>query len=272
MKKIGLGILIGVVVAVLTVGVASALPANKGIDKAKEVSQAIDDDGNIGAPPEFVIPFPPQLSESELTKVVFIRYAPGFQKDKPCNNDGVCDPEEKGWCADCKGNGEEEPPTTACYGFLAGSKPSWNWLEDYYYSNSSLEGLSASAVATWETPVLEDIFGNGLLGSSPWGVYDYTNSISFGNYPEEGVLGVTAIWFRGKNIYEYDIMFDTDYFPDDFDLATVMLHEMGHGAGLGDLYDVTCIDNVMYGYLKAGEVKTTLGSGDITGIQRLYGF
>ncbi len=83
------------------------------------------------------------------------------------------------------------------------------------------------------------------------------------------MLAVTAIWFRGKSIYEYDIMFDTDYFPnEDFDLDTVALHEFGHGAGLGDLYDSTCEDEVMYGYY-TGE-KTELKIGDITGIQTLY--
>ncbi len=256
MKKLSLGILIGIVAVVLTVGVAFALPVNKGAEKAKELK----------GPPEFVV----ELSEGELTKIFFIRYAPGFQKGKPCDNDGICESGEKGWCADCKG-GEEEPSTTACYDFLAGSKPSWNWLEDYYYSDSTLEVPSVTAVGTWEAPVPEDIFGNGLLGNYPWGVYDYTNSVSFNNYPEEGVLGVTAIWFRGKNIYEYDIMLDTDYFPSNFDLPTVVLHEFGHAAGLGDLYDVACIDNVMYGRLGAGEVKATLGSGDIAGIQTLYG-
>jgi hypothetical protein len=55
-------------------------------------------------------PFP-QPAEEELRKVVFVRYAPGFQKEKPCDHNGVCDPDEKGWCSDCKKNGEEELAT-----------------------------------------------------------------------------------------------------------------------------------------------------------------
>ena len=262
MKKIALGILIGVVGVVLTVSVASALP-----EKAKIASLAINDAGNVVAPPAFVSPFPSQLPESELTKIVFIRYAPGFAKDKPCNGDGVCDPNEGGWCSDCKG-GEE--PTTACYAFLSGAKPKWNWVENYY-SPSELGTVSAWATKTWDDVTSATIFGSGFSGTYQWGVYDDKNAISYGEYPEAGVIAVTALWYRGKNIYEYDIMFDTDYFfPDStIDLDTVALHEFGHAAGLNDLYDVACASEVMYGYYKG--VKTTLGSGDTVGIQTLYG-
>ena len=243
MRKIGLGILFAVVLITLTVGVASALPANKGRE--------------VKAPP--------------LTKIVFIRYAPGFKQEKPCNNDGVCNSDEKGWCSDCKSGGEEAP-TTACYDFLAGSKPRWNWVENYVYDDESLAIPSFDAVTTWEAPVSGDIFGVGdYVTGYNWGAYDYTNSISFGDYNDPNVIAVTAIWFRGKNIYEYDIMFDTDYFPGDgsVNLATVVLHEFGHGAGLGDLYDTVCVSEVMYGIYD--EVDLDLGPDDITGIRELYG-
>ena len=219
-------------------------------------SPAITDDGQVQ--------LPSQLPESQLTKIVFVRYAPG--QEKPCNNNGICDPDEKGWCSDCK---SEEPAPTACYGFLSGAQPKWNWIEDYYYSGSSLGSSSSNAVTTWESATIGNIFGNGISGSYPWGIYDLVNSISYGNYQEPGVLGVTAIWYRGKNIYEYDIMFDTDYFPGTIDLDTVVLHEFGHAAGLDDLYNTVCIDEVMYGYYEG--IKLALGNGDITGIRTLYG-
>jgi len=229
MRKI-LGLLIGFILVLVAVGVVSADQGNKG--------------GKAVTPPF------PQPAEKDLQKVVFIRYAPGKEpkgaKPKPTPT-----------------------PSTACYDFLSGSKPKWNWLEGYRYE-SSLQTPSAQAVATWEQTGGE-IFGDGSQGAAQWGVYDLINSISYGDYPEDGVLAVTAIWFRGKNIYEYDIMFDIDYFPNQgFDLDTVALHEFGHGAGLDDLYNSVCQAEVMYGYLGAGEEKTSLGSGDTIGIKTLY--
>ena len=216
-------------------------------------------------------PFP-QPPEKDLQKIVFIRYVPGFGKEKPCDYDGVCDEDEKGWCSDCKG-GEEPTPTpdkSACYDFLQGSKPRWNWVEDYYY-DVYLGEVSSWATSIWEKPVSREIFGSGQPGSYQWGVYDSINSVSYGDYEEEGVLAVTAIWFRGKDIFEYDIMLDTDYFPEgEFDLGTVTLHEFGHAAGLGDLYNVVCQDEVMYGYLAPGETREILGPGDTIGIRTLY--
>lgn len=238
-------IVFGLIALLATSGLALAAPGHKGA-------------------PEFV----PQLTEDQLTKVVFIRYAPEFQKDKLCDNDGVCDADERGWCDDCKGG--EEPPEepSGCYAFLAGAKPRWNWVEDYYYSNS-LGTVSDWATGAWHGATSATIFGNGIHESYEWGVYDYSNAISYGDYPETGVIAVTAIWFRGKNIYEYDIMFDEEYFPDSKDLKTVALHEFGHAAGLGDLYDSVCVDEVMYWQYTVP--KTTLGLGDETGIQTLYG-
>jgi len=222
---------------------------------------------SVIAPPRSV---PYQPPESQLKKIVFIRYKPGFAANKPCDNDGICDSDEK-WqfCSDCSkpGDDEEPPEETSCYGFLSGAKPKWGWIEDYYYE-SSLGSTSNWATGKWNDATSATIFGDGYQGEYTWGDYDYVNAIRYGNYADPYVIAVTAIWFRGKNIYEYDIMFDTDYFPGT-DLDTISLHEFGHAAGLGDLYDTVCSEEVMYGYYVG--VKHNLQQGDITGIQTLYG-
>ena len=263
MKKIILGIFSAITFSILTISIAFALPNNVGVNKAKEVSPAINEEGVVVAPPEFVL----QLPESRLTKVVFIRYAPG--KAPKCDNDGICEAGEnsKNCQNDCPANDE----TSACYGFLSGAKPKWNWVEDYHYSTSTLALPTTLAVSIWEGATAAEIFGNGFLGSFNWGIYDYKNAVSYGNYSDPNVLAVTAIWFQGKNIYEYDIMMDTDYFPNAGtpDSNTVVLHEFGHAAGLDDLYNSACLDNVMYGYYHGEDLD--LGTGDIFGIQKLYG-
>ncbi len=55
------------------------------------------------------------------------------------------------------------------------------------------------------------------------------------------------------------------------DLQNIATHELGHGAGLADLYDDQASEQTMYGYASYGETKKrTLNTGDIAGIQALY--
>lgn len=114
---------------------------------------------------------------------------------------------------------------------------------------------------------------------------DGRNELLFGDYPKDGVIAVTVVWgyFSGppssREIIEFDVMFDTDYVWGDatldstvMDLQNIATHEIGHGAGLDDIYDSSCSEVTMYGYSDYGEVKKrTLEPPDITGIQELYG-
>jgi len=285
MRKAAMGFLVCVLFLGTAVSVAAALPPGggpdgQGIERASEVSHAVSiEDGQLVLPNQSAggQPSLPQPKESELTKIVFIRYAPDRLPAKvSCDGDGVCESGENASCADCKGT--DEAVKTTCYAFLSGAKPKWPQAEPYLASSALLKSVSDVATSTWEAPVRKDIFlGTATIGSAPWGQYDFINSVSFGDYSEDGVLGVTALWYLSKTIYEYDIMLDTDFFPGgqevagSYDLNTVVLHEFGHAAGLGDLYDSACGNQVMYGYLDAGEVKLVLQSGDIKGITTLYG-
>ena len=113
------------------------------------------------------------------------------------------------------------------------------------------------------------------------GKMDGKNTLVWGNYPTSGVIAVTILWYNRatKTILEFDIVFDTDYTWGDaaaqgnmMDLQNIATHELGHGAGLDDLYQTTAYRETMYGYSSPGEtIKRDLYTGDKQGITRLYG-
>ncbi len=109
---------------------------------------------------------------------------------------------------------------------------------------------------------------------------DY-NTLIWGNYPTSGVIAVTILWYNivTKTIIEFDIVFDTDYAwgnatttANVMDLQNIATHELGHGAGLGDVYQSAAYRETMYGYGALGEtIKRDLYTGDKQGITKLYG-
>jgi hypothetical protein len=130
---------------------------------------------------------------------------------------------------------------------------------------------------------IQELFADSydVKNTAQYGVQDYQNAISFGDYEDSGVIAVTSIWYtrRGKQIVEFDILFDTDYTwgdatinPEIMDLQNIATHELGHGVGLGDIYSDTCNKVTMYGYSWNGDIqKRDLEPADITGLQALYG-
>lgn len=114
---------------------------------------------------------------------------------------------------------------------------------------------------------------------------DDRNEISFGNYPEHGVIAITSIWgyfggpLNSRQIVEFDVLFDNDFFWGNadvnlavMDFQNIATHELGHGFGLDDLYYAGAMEETMYGYSTEGETKKrTLNAGDIAGIQAIYG-
>ena len=109
---------------------------------------------------------------------------------------------------------------------------------------------------------------------------DGKNTLLWGDYPTSGVIAVTILWYnvKTKTILEFDIVFDTDYTWGDattlnvMDLQNIATHELGHGAGLDDIYQSTAYRETMYGYSYVGDIeKRSLYIGDKAGITKLYG-
>jgi len=189
---------------------------------------------------------------------------------------------------------DAKPAANICYKLL-GVK----WLTtpiSYAINPINPGGLSESFVTNaiflsaeeWDKYTSQELFGNmySIDYNATWDdeVPDYRNEYVFGAYPQSNVIAVTNIWgyFSGpkpnRRIVEYDVLFNTYYDwgdatlnPAVMDLQNIATHETGHGVGLADLYN-TCVQETMYGYSNYGETdKRTLNSGDIAGIQKLYG-
>jgi len=183
--------------------------------------------------------------------------------------------------------GKAKTPT--CYK-LFGIK--WKTLPVSYVINPSnpqnlseefvTSAISASA-ETWDAATPSELFNEGysVNYSLKYGTQDFKNVISFGDYPNDGVIAVTSYWRnqRTKAIVEFDILFNTDFIwgdatsnPSVMDLQNIATHELGHGVGLADIYSTACSEVTMYGYSSYGEIKErTLEQPDITGLRMLYG-
>ncbi|MEM5794111.1 MAG: matrixin family metalloprotease [Candidatus Aenigmatarchaeota archaeon] len=178
-----------------------------------------------------------------------------------------------------------------CYKFLSPLRVKWPSTVSYVINPTNPQGLSEDfiksaifdAAETWDAATSKELMNNfsSIDYSVAYGVQDYKNAITFGNYPTSGVIAVTTVWYnsRTREIVEFDIMFDTDYEWGDatqdsskMDLQNIATHELGHAVGLGDVYQDACSEVTMYGYSDYGEIqKRTLEQPDITGLQILYG-
>lgn len=181
----------------------------------------------------------------------------------------------------------------SCYSYIAaGAK--WKTLKDYSINttdsnlnNEFVQQAISSGVTEWENYGGSNIFGTGSIDSTlPIGFNnDGKNVVFFGPWDDNNAIAVTTIWgyFAGspkfREITEWDILFNTYYLWGDatvngslvMDLQNIATHELGHGAGMGDVYSAACSAQTMYGYSSYGETDDrTLNTGDIAGITKLY--
>ena len=248
-KSILVGIVLATIVVLTVTATAMLIPAP---EQVRDNSPAIGEDSSL---------IPPGLE-----KIVFVHYKKGFGKPA--------------WV----GHGKDSD----CYDFLVrGAK--WKTLPQSYVIHPDLEELAIfSSIKTWDAATSKDLFSDYTIDSTAdWDsdAPDGRNEFSYGDYPQKGVIGVAIVWgyFSGppptREIVEFDVLFDTDFIWGDgkidttvMDLQNIATHEIGHGLGLGDIYDSTCSEVTMYGYSNYGDIKKrTLEKPDVTGLQKLYG-
>lgn len=212
-----------------------------------------------------------------LTKVTFIHFKKGHERP-----------------SDAKGSGQKG--TEGYYSYIAqGAK--WRTVEDFRLNPSGNEDLPAALVTgavnagmnEWETPgdATFGIFGDVIQDPTATyndGAYRGYNTISFGSYGDPGVIAITTVWgyFSGspsrREIIEAHILMNDDFIWGDasvdpvlMDVQNILTHELGHCAGMGDLYKSPAREETMYGYSTEGELKKRdLYKGDIAGIINLY--
>lgn len=196
------------------------------------------------------------------------------------------------------GRPSRPPKVDPLYNFIAkGAK--WRSVEPYVVnpangdsaSSALITGALADGIATWEAQAGVDVLGTGSATNdalqSDWVKPDDVNEVYFSSTElDSKTVAITIVWgvFSGpldkREITEWDMVFNDalpeawgDATADDgyWDVPNIATHELGHAAGLGDLYSTAGTEQTMYGYASPGEIKKrTLESGDIAGIKALY--
>jgi hypothetical protein len=215
-----------------------------------------------------------------LSKVTFIHYRRGF--GKPPGTPGGGKKKDSGY-----------------YDYIAnGAK--WRTIEDYRLNLACEENVAGSldqviedavlaGLSEWESAGGEslEIFGDVVLDGTVTyedGAYRGYNTVSFGPYGDPNVIAVVTVWgyFGGKpsgrEIVEAHLLFNDGFVwgdaalsPEVMDIQNIATHELGHCAGMGDVYEGLAAEETMYGYSENGELKKRdLYTGDIAGITKLY--
>ena len=217
-----------------------------------------------------------------LSKIKFIHYKKSL--GKPSGTPGG------------KPDGKDE----GYYTYLAkGAK--WKEVEPYILNPTNLDGVKKGDVSLavelgmseWESHALADIFGLLTVDTdAPYldlDVLQEKNTISFRSFDNQNVIAMATVWgyFGGplsqREIIEAHIELNDDFVwgivPDPenpgenppMDMQNILTHELGHCAGMGDLYKTDAIEETMFGYSDEGETnKRDLFKGDIAGITNLY--
>jgi len=238
----------------------------------------------------------------DLTQIVFIKYAKGFQQVvSPQEVEDIGDPDNDGakdgyvligvyW------NLDRYP-----YGVPYVINPS-SAVRKYKLSEDDVVEEIKAALESWDVAVDYDdytppdnlTYDVELYNDTPTIDYkakasvrfpDFKNVITWRGLPN-GTIAVASIWYitDTKEIVDADIILRIGYkwgiadgnelttdLPNAFDIRNIVTHEAGHWTGLDDIYNETYSAMTMYGYSDYGEeIKRSLEPGDIAGAQEVY--
>lgn len=216
-----------------------------------------------------------------LSKVKFIHYRKGYGKP-----------------AGTPGGGKAKDKDEGYYTYIAkGAK--WKRVENYQLNptygdlaETFIENAVVAGMDEWELYAIFDMFGQLTIdgeasyeGGAYRGDAPHDSTISFGSYGNTNVIAVATVWgyFGGppsqREIVEAHILLNDDDIewgdgrdnPSLMDVQNIVTHELGHCAGMGDLYKTDASEETMYGISDYGETKKRdLDTGDINGITKLY--
>lgn len=171
----------------------------------------------------------------------------------------------------------------------------WKVTEDYVLNPTDAPAGTYEAIEagmnTWDEQVVSfSIFGT-LSKNDTVGVdlsdVDDTNVIIFSPLRDSQVIAVTYVWGyfnappKFREIVEVDMIFNSDDWlnwgtvggdvTEVMDILNIATHELGHAAGMGDLYNTSASEETMYGFSYEGEIiKRDLFYGDKAGVKNLY--
>lgn len=270
--------LLQIILAVSTVGLLSAHPAQAGRpfslpENAKQIAKNVYDLGTG------------MHNGEQVRGFAFI-----YRQDRSAKPDGV-------------GGGKKDKGDTGggstCYAFI-GSGAKWKSAENYIIDSTNLSSMSinevetAIAIATgrWNKEVTGSVFGNQVEGTVDGAdmttPLDDKNEIYFADINDPSInsnntIAVTITWGifsgppRNRRLVEWDQVYNEAFTFGDASINTgimdflgIAAHEVGHAAGM-DHPESTCSDETMYAYASLGETKKRdLNNGDIAGIKALY--
>lgn len=134
-----------------------------------------------------------------------------------------------------------------------------------------------SASQEWDQNTEKALFERTSFGGNANVLKDGTNSVLFA-YLNAGVIGVTYVGYDPQTdiLLESDMAFNAHFqwgdSPTEMDFLNIATHELGHVCGLSNLYGKKFYDLTIYEYSWEGDTsKIDLATGDINGLQKIYG-